>query len=777
MNKKLLVNNLKNQKITAIIVALTIALSTFFIAVGVIVVVQLAESVSQLADKTVTPDIVQMHKGTFDQEKMREFVENETDVSSYQIVKMISIDGADLEIANESQSKSVMDVSFVKQNKEMDFLLDLNNKIATLKKGEIGVPLYYRDRFGLSIGDEVVLNYDGERYSYKIVTFIRDGQMNASAVSSKRFLISDSDFNTLEHMTDHVEYLFEFVLKDFSSSSRFETNYRNENLPKKGPMVNKQTIMILGALSDGVVVLLVILISIVLIILAMITIRFTFLITLEEDLKEIGTLKAIGIPKQKIQFIYVLKYLVITIIGAILGYILSILFSGAFLNNMILYMGTVDNQLSGYFYAFLAVLIIIGIIYLFTQFVLKRIDKISSIDALKNDTLSGKTSTKLSLIKYYRFKNLAIFIGMRDVFTGFSRYILPFILFIVTSFVVLIPVNLSYTISDSSFITYLGISKSDIRIDVQSIDNLTTVYQEVMNILEQDNEVNSFAVFATYTYKIQDEEGVWVNLNTEVGDFSNFPLDYYLGKAPEQDGEIALSALAANTYQAELGSELDIMIDDTIHKMKISGVYQDITNGGKSAKATIEANEDSLLWYVFNVDLKDKRLISQKKNEWSKTFERVKITDVDDYIDQTFSGVKNQLKVVVIASIIIALMLTVLLIALFMKLKMARETRENAIHVALGINANFIKMKYVSAITSIALIGIIFGTVLANSLGEILISNIGSLFGMASLEFVIPIVISYIMLPVLLLTVSILAVIAIFYLVWRQNDLVTKIKS
>ncbi len=57
---------------------------------------------------------------------------------------------------------------------------------------------------------------------------------------------------------------------------------------------------------------------------AMLCIRFTIITSMEEDYREIGVMKAIGIHNKDIQKLYITKYIVISAGGCICGYILSL---------------------------------------------------------------------------------------------------------------------------------------------------------------------------------------------------------------------------------------------------------------------------------------------------------------------------------------------------------------------------------------------------------------------------------------------------------------------
>ena len=72
---------------------------------------------------------------------------------------------------------------------------------------------------------------------------------------------------------------------------------------------------------------------------AMLCIRFTIITSMEEDYREIGVMKAIGIHNKDIQKLYITKYIVISAGGCICGYILSLFVTKIFTSNITLYMG------------------------------------------------------------------------------------------------------------------------------------------------------------------------------------------------------------------------------------------------------------------------------------------------------------------------------------------------------------------------------------------------------------------------------------------------------
>ena len=60
--------------------------------------------------------------------------------------------------------------------------------------------------------------------------------------------------------------------------------------------------------------------------------------------------------------------------------------------------------------------------------------------------------------------------GIRDVFKRTKLYRLLFFIFIVCTFIVILPINMYNTMNSPEFSTYMGIGKSDMRIDLRRTD-------------------------------------------------------------------------------------------------------------------------------------------------------------------------------------------------------------------------------------------------------------------------------------------------------------------
>ncbi len=129
-------------------------------------------------------------------------------------------------------------------------------------------------------------------------------------------------------------------------------------------------------------ILVILLVSVVLLLISMLCIRFTQLTQLEANQKEIGMLKAIGLPKGDIRNLYFLKFLVLSLLGAVCGLGLAFLSKGALSAGMRELYGPSENGWLDFLTAFAGAGLTEGILLLSVRRTLKRTEKLSAVEAL-----------------------------------------------------------------------------------------------------------------------------------------------------------------------------------------------------------------------------------------------------------------------------------------------------------------------------------------------------------------------------------------------------------
>nr|WP_216361443.1 FtsX-like permease family protein [Candidatus Chloroploca asiatica] len=283
-------NDMLKRKAITLTTMLFIAAAALLVALAAILVVNLAGAIDTLMTRAKTPHFMQMHTGELDTARLATFAAQNDLIAESQVLEFLNIEGAQFRFAERSLAGSVQDNGLAVQSKTFDFLLDLDGNIIQPSDGEIYVPISYVQDGSARIGDTVEV----AGTAFLIAGALRDSQMQPLLASSKRFLVSPSDFAQLrEHGS--IEYLIEFRLHDLATLGAFETAYTAAALDANGPTITYPLFRLLNGLSDGLMIAVILLVSVLVLAIAFLCIRFTLLAKIEDDYREIGVMKAIGL--------------------------------------------------------------------------------------------------------------------------------------------------------------------------------------------------------------------------------------------------------------------------------------------------------------------------------------------------------------------------------------------------------------------------------------------------------------------------------------------------
>jgi putative ABC transport system permease protein len=375
---RLLRNDILKNKMIALTTMLFVAAAAMLVSLAAILIVNLSGAIDTLMAQAKTPHFMQMHAGELDAARLVAFAEQNADVADFQVVEFLNLDGAQFSFAGGSLANSVQDNGLAVQGEKFDFLLDLDGQVITVADGEIYVPIAYIQDGTARVGETVTVA--GKNFT--IAGALRDSQMQPLLSSSKRFLVSQNDFAALRQFGS-VEYLIEFRLHDLENLGAFEAAYTAAGLEANGPTLTYPLFRLFNGLSDGLMIAVILLVSALVIAIAFLCIRFTLLAKIEDDYREIGVMKAIGLRVADIKKIYLTQYLAIAAAGSLLGYGLSFVFRDALLANIRLYMGESDNASLAPLLAIVSVALVFLAISAYVNGVLGRFRKISPAEAVR----------------------------------------------------------------------------------------------------------------------------------------------------------------------------------------------------------------------------------------------------------------------------------------------------------------------------------------------------------------------------------------------------------
>lgn len=695
--------------------SVTLAVSVFF------VLMQLFVSISTMYETAKPPHFLQMHKGEIIQKDIDDFNNAYPGMKYWQTVPMIDVFGNELKVfQNENKQISLeecrLDISLVKQNKEYDLLLDENRKPLEIQKGEIGVPVILLEKYPIEIGNVICLQSGNIKKEFQVSAYVYDGQMNSTLCSSTRFLISDEDFYELFGKIGETEYLIEAYFTDSSMAADYQSAYEQSemDLPKNGQAITYTMIFLLSALTDIMMAMVFLVVGIGLIAIALLALRYSILTTIEGDKKEIGTMKALGVPYMGIRQLYLGKIRFLMVIGCILGYMMALFMSNFLFQHMSRTFGKQPLSIGVLMMGIGVCLIIYGVILFFAKKTLKRIRKATVVDTLVLEQGFGREQN------------------------GY-RLVLVFMIFV--SFLVMLPCLLVDTMKGREFVTYMGNSVHDVLLEIEQGDGLECrkeKAQELFNKELMQGVITGYDCFRRVRLQAVDCEGEIKGIHIDTGKRAGEGLQYLEGEKPKEEYDLALSCLIADELGKTIGDEIIIIENGNTWKFRICGIYQDVTSGGRTAKAIYDFTDSEAEQYTFQLDLADIENSEQRIVEWRQLLGKgYSIEFMEVFIEQTLGGVISQVDTAAVVTFCIGIGLILLIVVLFMQLRMVREANFFAIKKAIGIPYKAICLQELYPIIRAGGVGTMAGVGLSVIFGDDMVSMLFGVLGLGikKLEF------------------------------------------
>jgi putative ABC transport system permease protein len=751
----------RNRSVTSVLVVLMM-LSVVLATASAGTLVRLVGASSDLLTEADAPHVAQMHAGPFDQQVVDRWVAERDEVVHHQTMLMLTLDGANLFFDGEPQTASIQQNSLVVPNRVRDLLFDLDGRTITdVEPGTVLLPVYYAVEHGLEAGDTVTITAtDGFATDLTIVGFARDSIMNPAITSSKRLAVAPADLEDIRAHTGEVEHLVEFWLEDpTTQSATFQKAYLDAGMPQTGPMVDAATFQMLTMIGDGIVAAVVILVAMLLLVVGLLCLRFSFLTAAEQDYREIGVLKAIGVAPRDVRRIYLSKYALLAAIAAVAGLVGGLALTPLLTRKITRYMGSTSSPWN-WIVPSLAAVVVFVVLVLFVVVLLRRFGRISAVTALR----SGATSQqpRAARLRLHRSRMpVQIRLGTMDVVGRWPTYLLLFLVFAISAFIMIVPVNSATTATAPDFVHYMGIGNVDLRVDLRHADaGSGDTFLSIVEQLEADPASTRIAPMITTRNDTIDRDGNAASLYVENGDHTRLPLRYADGRAPTQDTEIALSLLALNEAGRVVGDTLPVTASGEVRDLEIVGSYQDITYGGRTAKAVLPNGDDEVMWYVIGIELAPGADATELAQAYSDRFAPATVADIDRWLEQTLGPIAGQIGVTAAVAAVVALVLAVLMTVLFARMLLARDAGQIAIQRAIGADDAGLRQQYLTRILLVLVLGVVVGTLAANTLGERMFNlmfeamyggfeTLGQ--GTSRVDFVVNPLLAYLVLPAALL--------------------------
>lgn len=743
MIRKILRSSLYQNRLVSAFMAAFLVLSAALLSSALILTLAVIGTVDDFMETAKTPHFMQMHLGALDEDRLQQFAEGRDDVVAWELIEFLNVENSQLRFNGQSLDAEIQQNGFTTQPESMDFLLSPTNEVIEPQPGEIYVPYFYEGKYNLEPGQSITLQTNEGEMEFTVAGVFRDSQMNSTFASSKRLLISDADYAIMQQRTGvDPEYLISFRLTSSSDVADFESAYFDAELEANGPSITWTFFRLINSINDAVTVLLFIMMAFVILLIALLCIRYTLLTTMEEDLHDIGVMKALGISYEHVMSIYLGKYKLLLGGGVILGFLISLAARGAILENIQRQMGDVNNPVLGIVAGGAGVIFLYALSIGYVHRVLQRLRRISPLQALQGSAgLNPKKLRPRTMLSPTVGNAINRKMAWASIRRTPSHHFTILLVACLITVVLLVPFRFGSTARSSDFVTYMGMGHYDLRIDLINREDARTMADTVVATLDGDARIEQIEVFTWEIETTISADGETAPLRIDYGDPTAFPLRYGNGRAPETVSEIGLSEINAERLDVSLGDQLTVVGPDGPVNFTVVGTYQDVTNGGKTAKAlpgpTMDPGSPSMM---IAIDAANGANLDDISATITGAVGDIPVIDTQTYVQQMMGDLIRVMDTIAWVFSFVAIALAALMAGLSIRLMQVQERKSNAVQGAIGFTSHHLRSQYVIRIMLMMTIGVLLGIALATPLGNIVGNAIFSTVGVSGLTLKISLV-------------------------------------
>lgn len=762
MYLRILKKELRRKKTMNLILLVFIILASMFIASSANDMVTVSTALDNYFIKADVPDYWLATTITSEAERFDDFARDNN--YTYNRQELLQINPKDVTISGEVMKySSTLCLSKTGGIKIFD---SNSEELKEIHDGEIYVTaeIFESDKNDFHEGGSLIINSNGIRKEFKIKGYTKDALFGSSMVGMTRFLISENDYKAFARESSSIYHSINVYTDDPEYLDKYGKLNLNCIFNFDGSRVKLMYLM------DMLTAAILLVVSICLILISMVILHFSIRFTVNEDFREIGVMKAIGISNNRIRGLYIAKYFAIALAGTATGLILSFPFSGLMLEKVakkiILFN---DNRI------ILNIASAVGtavIVIMFCFFCTRKICKFSPIDAIHNGE-TGERYTHKGILHLNRSRLGVIpFLSLNDILSEIRRFISMILIFVIGILLVILPVDAINTLRSDNLITWFNMAECDHVISEEMLftsdgsnkekieDRITSikkklgdegikaeVFQEVMfrmNITCHDNTMSSLSFQGT-------------------GDVTTDDYVYIEGSAPANKNEVAISHLVAANIKARIGDEVQINTGNEVRTYIVTAINESMNNLGES----IRFYQDEDLDYAYAAgcfgtqirytDQPGSQTLKQRKEFLEQWYPDTDIFTAGDYISYMIGNSAEELEEIKTLILIVVLCVNLLVAVLMVKSFITKEKYEIALLKATGFRNNSLILWQTMRIGLVLLIAIILGTLLSAPLGSLIINPIFQQMGAKNIELKIIPAEVYVVYPFIIFAITLCA--------------------
>ena len=757
MNCRILRKDFKRKKSMNVILLLFILLATMFIASSVSNLRIVMGGTTYFFDRAQMKDFFMftmrqdMDAEDSNERELEDFLDNQKEVKAYTaddslyIAKTnIHLDKTEDVVLNNSAMLNCYDIS------QQRFFDDQNREITDMKEGTIYLSYRFMQNNKLNKGDRITFTTNnGYKKEFQIAGMCKDAFLGSDMMGMDRYIISRTD---MEDMIQKSGLPYgKLYSVETGSQEGFVKDFNNQNFTVVFSC--EQSLVKFSYVMDMVIVAVLLLVSVCLILVSVVMLRFIIVFTLNEDYKEIGIMKAVGIPDRAIRRLYVTKYFVLSCAGALLGFLGALPF-GQMLVKQVTDTIVVPDGNSDILLQLLVSVLLAAVITGFAYLSTGKIKKMTPMDAIRSGN-TGKRYNRKSAVHLSGWRGrISSFLALNDVCCEWRKYLALFFMGIVGVWLLVMPLNTINTLGSEKIVKVFSVLDCDFFVVDDAVSSelilkgdkqaIWDYLDEVKNEIEEKG-IDVDRVFMEMMFRLRIRKGdssfrslAIQGINTDASEYA-----YEQGEAPAYPNEVALAYSTAENIDAHIGDTVYIMTGNEEKEFVVSGLYQSMNNMGEG----IRFHQDMELDYgmasgSFDAQVSLKGDVGEEELQKDirivkKLYPDAEVETVKKFISSMLGNIMDKLESMKVVILTIVVIINVLVVMLMQKMFLIRERGEIGMLKAVGFKTPTIIRWQTKRIAFVLFLGMIVGTLTGTPFSRLTSGQVFKMMGARNIEFVV----------------------------------------
>lgn len=641
-----------------------------------------------------------------------------------------------------------------------------NEAMTEVEEGTAYTALKNIEALEIEAGDSIQIRMGEEKLKLQVQQ-TKDALFGSTMMGMGRFVVSQKDYDRIVSMPG--VYFLSLIGMTTDDPQALEKELAQSGISVLSALdrADCKTTYIM----DMVIAAMLFVVSMLLILFACMVLRFTIAFSISEEYREIGVMKALGIPNPRIRCLYIYKYLAMAVTGVTVGLILGIPFGDMFLKtvnqNMVL-----PEGLQGISLRLVSAGAIVAMVLLFCYSCTRKVIRISPVSAIRNGKEGERFHRKgIFSLSHFKLGN-CLFLIVSELTANAVRYVSMLLIFIVGTLLVTIPVSTADTLGSKEVLTWLNMYPSDYALtNMEEMETLVSsadrqvILNEIErkeNFLRKNGIPGQVFCEAGSKMKISFQNESISHLAFQGTGIASDRYGYLEGTAPVYEGEVALTYVTADAIGAGIGDRVTIASgkNGVEKEYIVTALYESMLNMGEGIRfSEVEEISYENIAYCFGYQLEFEEELSEKEIEGRREklqeiFSNCEVYTGEEFAVSIIGDIAGMVRDVSNVIISVILLVNIFVVILMMKTFLIRENSDIALMKAIGMKERTLILWQAGRIGMILILAVIIAALISKPMAQIMVIPVFEMMGASRIDLVIKPFEIYFLCPLLLFTVT-----------------------